>query len=327
MSEQCRGSPRAHADLEEKMTDKKLEANQRNALKSTGPKTRLGKAVSSRNALKHGMLAAAPILSGIESRKNWNQHRDAWVESIAPVGYLEEVLAIRSAVQLWRMWRTVRYESDVSTDSVGKVETDLEERDERGSGKPEEPETATREARIWSLVIEMLEALPKLPDDESLDAVVAANTMWALWGELPESIERIQIPGVPELDEEFDAFDHWTAGILRKFAEGYADAGGMTTEALVQETIESAYKDFDKAKKKERYLVEQGRHWRLLVGRESRRRTLLEPDVLEKVARYESNLERSFFRTLHEIQRLQASRTGVVVPPPASVEVDLTVDP
>jgi hypothetical protein len=54
---------------------------------------------------------------------------------------------------------------------------------------------------------------------------------------------------------------------------------------------------------------------------------LLEPSVLGTVTRYESNLERSFFKTLHEIQRLQAARSGAVVPPPAALDVDLTIHP
>ena len=225
------------------------------------------------------------------------------------------------------MGRAVRFESEVSADAVARAEADLEERDESGSGKPEEPETASRKARSWSLVIEMLEALPKLPDDKSLNRVVAENTMWILCDELPEDFERIPIPGVPELDAEFETFDHWTAGILRKFAEGYAEAGEITSEALIMMCIESAYKAFDEAREEERGLVEQGKSWKLLVEREKRSRILLAPEVLETAARYENTHERSFFRTLHEIQRLQAVRLGVVVHPPPALDVDVSIDP
>jgi hypothetical protein len=37
-------------------SQKQIEANRRNARKSTGPKTRVGKANSKLNAIKHGIL-------------------------------------------------------------------------------------------------------------------------------------------------------------------------------------------------------------------------------------------------------------------------------
>jgi hypothetical protein len=52
---------------------------------------------------------------------------------------------------------------------------------------------------------------------------------------------------------------------------------------------------------------------------------LLPTDVLEKLARSENGLERSLFRHLQELQRLQAARSGAAVTPPAAVDVDLTV--
>src|ERR1700733_10477336 len=103
----------------------------------------------------------------------------------------------------------------------------------------------------------------------------------------------------------------------------------MTPEALLRKCISSAYGNRDAAEEEERDLVERGQRWELLVERENRTRMLLEPDVLAKVTRYESNLERSFFRTLHELQRLQASRSGAVVPPPVAIimDVDLSTKP
>lgn len=43
-------------------------------------------------------------------------------------------------------------------------------------------------------------------------------------------------------------------------------------------------------------------------------------DIFTTLFRYESGLERSFFKSLHELQRLQASRTGQEVPLPLSVD-------
>jgi hypothetical protein len=46
-------------------------------------------------------------------------------------------------------------------------------------------------------------------------------------------------------------------------------------------------------------------------------------DAISKISRYEKDLERSLFRTLHELERLQARRRGSHVPPPAVLDVQL----
>jgi hypothetical protein len=45
-------------------SDKQVRANQRNALKSTGPKTPEGKDAVRHNALKHGLLSQEVLLPG-----------------------------------------------------------------------------------------------------------------------------------------------------------------------------------------------------------------------------------------------------------------------
>jgi hypothetical protein len=310
------------------MTEKKLAANRENARKSTGPKTASGKAVSSRNSVRHGVLTAAPILPGIESRKAWEKHRDGVFESIAPVGYLLKLLTNRLAVQSWRLWRVVRYEAEVAAAAVVTAEADLEGRAEDGSRKPSDPAEARAKAEAASLIVEMLETLPKMTDGERLDAQTAAATLWALWRQLPGNFEEgISIPGIPDDDAEFNAFDEWTAGLLRKGVEVYAASARMTPEALLNKCILSISKNRENAEEEERDLVARGQRWKLLLERENRSRKLLEPDVLDKVSRYDSHLERSFFRILHEIQRLQACRRGSVVGLPAAIDVDLTVQP
>ena len=47
-------------------TSKQIAANRRNALKSTGPRTLLGKRRSSRNALKHGRFCSPPQLRRLQ---------------------------------------------------------------------------------------------------------------------------------------------------------------------------------------------------------------------------------------------------------------------
>ena len=312
---------------EEIMTNNRHATNRKNALKSTGPKTSVGKAVSARNAVKHGIFTAAPILSGIESRDDWEKHREGVLKSIAPVGYLEELLTMRLAAFSWRLFRVVRYEAEVSTAAIARAEADMDERDENDTRKPLDPASAREKARSASVVFKTLKALSKLPDEKSLDRESAVTTLRALSLELPHNRDAISIPGIPDEDAEFDAFDSWTAGLLRKAIEAYSASARTTVEALQYKCMSAAYWNGIAADEKERDLVERARRWDLLLERENCSRTLLGPEVLDKVARYESGLERSFFRTLHEIQRLQASRTGAVVSPPAAIDVDMTVHP
>ena len=44
-------------------TEAQILANRRNAQKSTGPRTREGKAAVSQNAIKHGLLARQAVIS------------------------------------------------------------------------------------------------------------------------------------------------------------------------------------------------------------------------------------------------------------------------
>jgi hypothetical protein len=46
-------------------------------------------------------------------------------------------------------------------------------------------------------------------------------------------------------------------------------------------------------------------------------------DPLSKLQRYEASTERSYYRALHELQRLQHARLGGHVPPPMAIDVSL----
>ena len=52
---------------------KQIEANRRNSLKSTGPKTETGKQTSRCNAVRHGLTAELEDLNSPEDAANWAQ--------------------------------------------------------------------------------------------------------------------------------------------------------------------------------------------------------------------------------------------------------------
>jgi hypothetical protein len=102
-------------------TAKQIEANQRNALRSTGPATAAGRSISSKNALKHGLTAEEVTVDKEEARK-FAAFRDDMIEELGPEGALEEELAQRIATCSWRLRRVLRLEV---TDTVHHEESGL----------------------------------------------------------------------------------------------------------------------------------------------------------------------------------------------------------
>lgn len=97
-----------------RVTEKQLAANRRNALRSTGPRTPKGKAVSRSNALTHGILARAVIpevLEPYESREAFDALFDALHGEFAPATSMEELLVEQIAVAYWRLGRLYRAEA------------------------------------------------------------------------------------------------------------------------------------------------------------------------------------------------------------------------
>jgi hypothetical protein len=50
------------------------------------------------------------------------------------------------------------------------------------------------------------------------------------------------------------------------------------------------------------------------------------PDSLGKFTRYESQIERSLYKAMHELQRLQAKRQNHPVSPPIAVDIQMSGD-
>lgn len=86
--------------------------NRRNALKSTGPTTPEGRAVSRMNALRHGLTAKSVLLPD-ERAEDFVAFAEDLHADLDPVGALEEVLAERIVAAAWRLRRVLRVEAGV----------------------------------------------------------------------------------------------------------------------------------------------------------------------------------------------------------------------
>jgi hypothetical protein len=93
-------------------SDRKAEANRRNALKSTGPKTPEGKAAVRLNALKHGLLSREILLPG-EDEEALRELGERLRAELQPVGELENLLVDRIIAAYWRLRRLGRVEAGI----------------------------------------------------------------------------------------------------------------------------------------------------------------------------------------------------------------------
>jgi hypothetical protein len=95
-------------------SDKQIEANRRNALKSIGPKTPQGKDAARLNALRHGLLAQEILLRG-EDKDALRELSEGLRLELQPVGELENLLVERITSLLWRLRRLARVEAGIFT--------------------------------------------------------------------------------------------------------------------------------------------------------------------------------------------------------------------
>jgi hypothetical protein len=92
------------------ISEKQIEANRQNALKSTGPKSDEGKAKSRMNALRHGLTAGQAVLPH-ENEDDYEKLRDGMLESYAPENSAEQALVEELANAYWRLMRLHRVET------------------------------------------------------------------------------------------------------------------------------------------------------------------------------------------------------------------------
>jgi hypothetical protein len=124
-----------------------LVANRNNALKSTGPTTELGRAISRRNAVKHWGRAETirPLLAALEEEpEEFDRIRLALYRSLAPRDEFEALIVDDMADIHWRIRRMVRGEAGVQAKHRRRLKTQAQELAARyESGKFHDVERAT----------------------------------------------------------------------------------------------------------------------------------------------------------------------------------------
>jgi hypothetical protein len=140
---------------------KQIEANRRNALKSTGPTTPEGKERSRCNAVRHG-LTAETVIAALEDAKDYQAFEATVIADYDAESAVERELVLRLASVLWRLRRATGIETalfESVTDEPGKLENgclrltlvggvDLAEQGQSGMGAARQSEAAAADELI-----------------------------------------------------------------------------------------------------------------------------------------------------------------------------------
>ena len=293
-----------------------LNPSERPMRRATGPRTELGKQRASLNATKHGIFSRVSVLKG-ESRAAYESLLEGLWESLQPVGRLEETLVEKLATILWRHRRLIMAEAaDI------RKGTEFLEWDQRNQQQKEAEEIGS------SSVLEYNGGLIR-----KIQNPVVLRRCLKLLAELREGIENYGFQSkrdgailekiYGDLDKDrlhetlYDAYAIWlgTSSVSEEEREREGYASPELCKKNILHLIDSEIRHL-KRYQKAQASIEADR-----AKLESLRRIVPEGRALDRLLRYEASLQRSFDRTLSQLERLQRMRLGQPVPPPVKVEL------
>lgn len=287
-------------------SEKQLAANRRNALKSTGPRTPQGRAVSKRNALKHGILSKQVLVQGLNLEESERElkalHLRFW-EELRPEGPIEEMLVDQIVTAHWRLRRALRAESGEIALSVdtghrkrGRINPALQWAKWRAFG---DPMYSMQESSIGNAIIRgWLDEVRKSVEVEGALTEGAVKKLAGCFRDESNGLVR-------ELEEfrakmETDSLD--PAVKERQKAE---------TLAFLDRKISPFQFGLSQCAEEERYEEDARQAAAVLPSAET----------LDKILRYETKLERQMYRAMAQLERVQRIRRGEAIPAPLSVDV------
>jgi hypothetical protein len=295
---------------EKTMSPKQIAANRANAQKSTGPKTTAGREVSKMNSLKHGILSKEVLVRGLNRKESSREfsalHQRFWQE-LDPIGPVEEMLVDKIVTLHWRLRRALAAES-------GEIALSVDEGQWKRSRGPN-------------------------PHLLALQWRALGDPVWHMGGSIMGNIVlEMWLEGVLKAVEEEGELSE---GAIKKLVQSIGGEGNGLTKELEQlrERLQNNPEGLDAAALRERNKTQalaflkrelsmvawQKRRCeeRDANAEQARQAAAVLPsmEVMERILRYETKLERQLYRAMAHLERCQRMRRGESVPPPMTLEV------
>lgn len=276
----------------------------------TGPRTVRGKSKVRRNATKHGIFSET-ILKGRESRSGYQALFAGLKEDFHPEGTMEELLVQKLCTLLWRQRRLLRAEcaeiakiTDLMVEDT--VRDQLFESEDRKRHSIGGILHRCRNPFVLEFAMEQLRLLRSFLEVRGFDQ-----------GSDLRILERLYGSHLPGDVTEGIVLDYRIREIQCHPREEGAEPE-LDPEEAKTKMIERLDREIDHLGNLRKMFedVEDRRvQWQVEAS------VVPPPEVLDRLLRYEANLDRSFDRTLSQLERFQRIRLGQSVPPPVKVDL------
>ena len=320
-------------------SERKIQANRRNALRSTGPKTERGKRTVARNAIKHGLLAREVVITagdGKESSEEFDTLVKQLCEDYEPVGVVEEWLVQTIANCWWRKARVLRAENG---EIRKRLDTLAMDREQQNSYKSNRDLVSLQILFLFSSAENQGDRLVVTKDGSSAvreaqrDLTKHHSGLSFLTELLQDAKSEIARDGYISLDIRTKIFhassywDHylrnWLCPLLSPRSENgrghlkrlWTNKLTKNTRCLIVAAIDNRLEKISKLKRNVTIREDLAR------DAEARSFSLPPAEATDKLLRYETHLDRQLYRAMDQLERLQRQRRGENVPPPLNINL------
>lgn len=265
---------------------KQITANQQNAQKSTGPKSTDGKAVSSRNATRHGLLSARLFLPD-EKPQEFQLLFEELTTTFSPSGVMEMMLVEKIAVAIWKQRRLVAAETGAialrrQPEKVLAKVNSVMNYNYSDYLKNSDIEPYDKDHEAWCQTV--LAEYDAMIDDESEEFTFELVQKLA-----PESWQHLQ--------EETEAEEEETPEAYLKSCE--TELGDWLTELK-----QYAEKELEKARQRPRNIS--------LYNNAFAEQGILADKYRDSLERYQASLDSQLYKAMKELRQLQECRLNTI---------------
>jgi hypothetical protein len=280
---------------------KQLQANRRNAARSTGPRTAKGKSTSRLNARKHGLLARQVVACGYFYQESSDEFKNLCHE-------YQQNLTSQIVTLIWRLRRVRIAES-------GEIAIHVDRRWWNPRKTPWELGNGFKGNALhydlhdyWSTVDGVEFVIECL---QNLRATVEKD------GELTDATLK-ELRAYPQPRNEI------TAQLVKLRQSFESNSEHLSPEDLRARYLQDVITCLDRRLTEYKYRANKVQKRMDTEDSIRRAAALLPPDeILEKIVRYEATLHRQLYRAINQLERLQRRRLGENVPAPIVMDVSM----